>query len=80
MTAAGLRDRAKSMGKDMNLRLDAFSASPRLFDVKTYTFGAREELFYVDYDMIPLLVQQAYPSTVEKSGGPELGRLQRMAR
>jgi hypothetical protein len=43
------------LAKDGNLRLDAFTAAPKMFtDSKTTPFNARFELFFVDYDMIPL--------------------------
>jgi replication factor C subunit 1 len=57
LSASAFKSRAGTLGKDMNLRLDAFSATPRMFNV-AQPLGVREELFFVDYDMIPLLIQQ----------------------
>jgi replication factor C subunit 1 len=76
-----MKSRMSSVSKDANLRLDAFSAAPRMFsEAKTTSLDARMELFFVDYDMIPLLVQQAYPNVIEKSTGPDVVKMNRCAR
>lgn len=46
--------------KDASLRLDAFSATQRLMASKQIRFQEAEDLIYVDYSMIPLMVQEAY--------------------
>lgn len=52
--------------KDASLRLDAFSATQRLMAPKglmaskQIRFQEAEDLVYVDYSMIPLMVQEAY--------------------
>jgi len=79
LTGAGLRARKDAVAKDMNLRLDANSAAPRLFDT-AIPLAAREELFFVDYDMIPLHVHQMYPGTLDKSTGAEAAKLNRLAK
>jgi replication factor C subunit 1 len=79
LTGAGLRARKDAVAKDMNLRLDANSAAPRLFDT-AIPLAAREELFFVDYDMIPLHVHQMYPGTLEKSPGADAAKLNRLAK
>jgi len=48
--------------KDALHRLDAFSATQRLFASKGASWEAAEELVYVDYHMVPLMVQEAYVS------------------
>jgi len=46
--------------KDAVQRLDHFSATQRLFSAKTLPMGAAEDLVYVDYHMVPLMVQEGY--------------------
>ena len=48
--------------KDALHRLDAFSATQRLFASKGMPWEAAEEFVYVDYHMVPLMVQEAYVS------------------
>jgi len=48
--------------KDALHRLDAFSATQRLFASKGMSWETAEELVYVDYHLIPLMVQEAYVS------------------
>jgi len=48
--------------KDASLRLDAFSAAQRLMASKHLRMVDAEDLVYVDYSMIPLMVQEAYVS------------------
>jgi replication factor C subunit 1 len=69
MSNSDLKSRSSELEKDEMLRLDAFSAAPRLFkEARKLSVGERLELFMVDYDMIPLLVQQAVPMGIAKSG------------
>jgi replication factor C subunit 1 len=69
------------LAKDGNLRLDAFTAAPKMFqDPRTTPLNVRYELYFVDYDMTPLLIQQAYPSTIERSGGDAFAKLARLSR
>jgi hypothetical protein len=54
------------------LRLDAFTAAPKLFsEAKRLGLGERIELFMVDYDLVPLLVQQAFPDAVQRSAAAD---------
>jgi len=46
--------------KDATQRLDLFSATQRLISAKTLPIVAAEDLVYVDYHMVPLMVQEAY--------------------
>ena len=69
MSNTDLKSRSSELEKDEMLRLDAFSAAPRMFkEAKKLSVGDRLELFMVDYDLIPLLVQQAFPMSIAKSG------------
>jgi replication factor C subunit 1 len=46
--------------KDSTLRLDAFSATQRLIGNKKLSFDDAANLVFVDYNMIPLMVEEAY--------------------
>jgi hypothetical protein len=49
-----------SGSKDATLRLDLFSATQKLFAAKRIPLVEAEDLVYVDYGMIPLMVQEGY--------------------
>jgi len=46
--------------KDSMLRLDLFSATQKLMSNKRTTLQEADDLVYVDYGMVPLMVQEAY--------------------
>jgi replication factor C subunit 1 len=46
--------------KDANLRMDLFSATQRLIGNKRLSLTEAEDLVYVDYGMVPLMVQEGY--------------------
>jgi replication factor C subunit 1 len=46
--------------KDSNLRLDLFSATQRLIGNKRASLDEAANLVFVDYNMVPLMVQEAY--------------------
>jgi replication factor C subunit 1 len=46
--------------KDAMLRLDLFSATQRLIGNKRLSLTEAEDLVYVDYGMVPLMVQEGY--------------------
>lgn len=47
---------------------------------RSINFDARWELFFVDYDMIPLMVQQAYPNSIQAATGEEWVQVQGVCR
>jgi replication factor C subunit 1 len=52
---------AEAIGnKDANLRLDLFSATQKLFSNKKTSLDEAAGLVFVDYNMVPLMVQEAY--------------------
>lgn len=53
--------------KDSNLRLDLFSATQRLFANKKASLDEAANLVFVDYNMIPLMVQEAYVASSRNS-------------
>lgn len=56
-----------STNKDANLRLNMFSATQRLIGNKTLTFDEAADIVFVDYGMIPLMVQEGYIASSKKS-------------
>ena len=46
--------------KDASLRLDLFSATQKLMSNKRATLHEADDFVYVDYGMVPLMVQEAY--------------------
>lgn len=46
--------------KDALLRMDLFSATQKLMSNRHLTLNQAEDLVYVDYGMVPLMVQEAY--------------------
>jgi len=53
--------------KDANLRLDLFSATQKLFANKKAPLDEAANLVFVDYNMIPLMVQEAYVASSRNS-------------
>lgn len=53
--------------KDANLRLDLFSATGRLIGNKRIKMEDAASLVFVDYNMIPLMVQEAYVAASKNS-------------
>lgn len=51
---------SSSNKKDSNLRLDLFSATQRLIGNKKISLDNAANLVFVDYNMVPLMVQEAY--------------------
>lgn len=54
------KDGAEGVKKDATLRLDAFSATQKLFANKSADYNTAGNLVFVDYGMIPLMVSEAY--------------------
>lgn len=50
----------KTSQKDATLRLDLFSATQKLMSNKRVSLHEADDFVYVDYGMIPLMVQEAY--------------------
>ena len=83
LSSAQTGARLGTVSKDALLRLDGFSAVAKLFAPESAMLSVadRSDLFMVDYDMIPLLAQQQYVSSIEKSvGGDQLSRMLRCSR
>ena len=79
LTAADVSARLAAVSKDASLRLDAASATTKLFaEARKLSLEARCDLFFVDYDMVPLYVQQAYLTALGTS--PDLERMTRAAK
>ena len=53
--------------KDSNLRLDLFSATQKLIGNKKASLDEAANLVFVDYNMIPLMVQEAYAASSRNS-------------
>jgi len=51
---------AADSNKDASLRLDLFSATQKLMSNKRATLHEADDFVYVDYGMVPLMVQEAY--------------------
>eukprot|EP01138_Halocafeteria_seosinensis_P007906 gb/GECG01008077.1/.p1 GENE.gb/GECG01008077.1/~~gb/GECG01008077.1/.p1 ORF type:complete len:850 (+),score=148.19 gb/GECG01008077.1/:1-2550(+) len=69
MSFAELKSRSGEIDKDSILRITAFDAAANLFNTASgpaaVPFYKRYEQFFVDYDLIPLQVQQAYPHSAK---------------
>lgn len=56
--------------KDALQRLDAFSATGKLFGSKQLSIDDRMNLVFVDFNMVPLMVSEAYVAASGKSSQP----------
>ncbi len=59
-----------------DLRLDAFSATGKLFGGAT----GGDELVWVDYGLVPLMVAEAYVAAAQRGGGTAVTQLERCVR
>lgn len=57
---SGSADQHVSSQKDATLRLDLFSATQKLMSNKRISLHEADDFVYVDYGMVPLMVQEAY--------------------
>jgi replication factor C subunit 1 len=55
------------VNKDATLRLDLFSATQKLFSNKKSSLDEAANLVFVDYNMVPLMVQEAYVAASKNS-------------
>jgi replication factor C subunit 1 len=60
-------DLASMSDKDATLRLDLFSATQKLIGNKKLSLDEAANLVFVDYNMIPLMVQEAYIASSRNS-------------
>ena len=67
--------------KDELLRVDAFSATGRLFDMSSkMTLEDRSNLVFVDFGMVPLMVAEGYVGAASRGGGDDTEKLRRICR
>ena len=66
-TQMGNKGFLKNISKDESVMINNFDAAHRLLDhgktslnIRYPTFRQKMDLFFIDYDMIPLLVQESY--------------------
>lgn len=59
ITYADMMNPTSQHNKDESLRLNPFSATQQIFQ-RDISFDARNEAFFVDYDLMPLMVQENY--------------------
>ncbi|TYZ66262.1 hypothetical protein PybrP1_008194 [[Pythium] brassicae (nom. inval.)] len=63
VTYADLVNPASQHNKDESLRLNPFSATQQIFQ-RDASFDARNEAYFVDYDFMPLMVQENYIQSI----------------
>lgn len=63
VTYSDLVNPASQHNKDESLRLNPFSATQQIFQ-RDASFDARNEAYFVDYDFMPLMVQENYIQSI----------------
>lgn len=63
VTYADMVNPSSQHNKDESLRLNPFSATQMIFQRET-SFDARNEAYFVDYDFMPLMVQENYVQSI----------------
>uniref|UniRef100_K3WVL0 Replication factor C subunit 1 n=1 Tax=Globisporangium ultimum (strain ATCC 200006 / CBS 805.95 / DAOM BR144) TaxID=431595 RepID=K3WVL0_GLOUD len=63
VTYADMVNPSSQHNKDESLRLNPFSATQMIFQRET-SFDARNEAYFVDYDFMPLMVQENYIQSI----------------
>jgi replication factor C subunit 1 len=75
-----MKKRMNTVQKDGKLRLNPFDCAAGILNPGKRTLNERMDMFFVDYDLMPLLIQQNYISSVKNCNrDPLLGNLHRMA-
>jgi replication factor C subunit 1 len=75
-----MKKRMKTVQKDGKLRLNPFDCAANILNPRQRTLNERIDMFFVDYDLMPLLIQQNYISSVKNCNrDPVLGNLHRMS-
>ena len=75
-----MKERMQTVSKDATLRLDPFTCAAQILCPSGRPLNDRINMFFVDYDLMPLLIQQHYLSSVTNCNrDPQLGNLRRMA-
>jgi len=67
-----VRERKMEVSKDQEFILNNFNACQFIFNESRNParFDARYNAFFVDYDLIPLMIQENYPNAVISDGSP----------
>lgn len=81
--AASYKKRGAAGGKDEYMRIDAFTASGRLFGYhgdaaagpKYNSIDTRMNLVFVDHGMVPLMIGEAYPAAAGRGRGSDAAKL-----
>ncbi|KAG1706715.1 hypothetical protein DVH05_027569 [Phytophthora capsici] len=63
ITYADMVNPSSQHNKDESLRLNPFSATQQIFQ-RDISFDARNEAYFVDYDLMPLMVQENYIQSI----------------
>uniref|UniRef100_M4BGR0 Replication factor C subunit 1 n=1 Tax=Hyaloperonospora arabidopsidis (strain Emoy2) TaxID=559515 RepID=M4BGR0_HYAAE len=63
LTYADLVNPSSQHNKDESLRLNPFSATQQIFR-RDLSFDARNEAYFIDYDLMPLMVQENYIQSI----------------
>jgi len=75
-----MKKRMKTVQKDGKLRLNPFDCAANILNPRQRTLNERMDMFFVDYDLMPLLIQQNYISSVKNCNrDPLLGNLHRLS-
>lgn len=77
-----VKDKVKNISKDKNLMINNFQAAHKLLNSNEFRdmdYRERMDMFFIDYDFVPLLVQENYLKAFESNWGNGMADLKRMA-
>jgi replication factor C subunit 1 len=75
-----MKNRMGTVSKDASLRLNPFDCAGNILCPRQASLNDRINMFFVDYDLMPLLIQQNYLSSVANCNrDPKFVNLRRMA-
>lgn len=76
-----MKTRLQAISKDSILRMTAFTGAQEIFNTRSAPLNKRYESFFVDYSLIPLMVQENYPSVLANARGSDQSeKVERMCR
>jgi len=82
LTYKDILEQSKSTCKDQKLMINNFQAANKLMNSDDYgemSYRDRMDMFFIDYDFVPLLVQENYLSAMEKNFRGSLKDVERLA-
>ena len=74
--------RVDNISKDQKLMINNFQAANKLLqrnEYKTKSYRDKMDMFFIDYDFVPLLIQENYLSSIDRNFNGKKSDVERLA-